>query len=101
MVDTIREADNERESADLEEDEENENNYIEDDTTTKEETADFEKHLKEQAKKSLSRYNEGLDSLTEENFLDLVNKLNDQQRKIFNDFVEKINSGMDEAPSYI
>ena len=39
--------------------------------------------------------------MTEENFLDLVQKLNDQQRKIFNDFVEKIISGMEEDHFYI
>ena len=72
----------------LEEDEEKEIGYFEEETTTEAELADFEKHVKEKAKQAISKYNEGQETMSEDKFLDSVNLLNDQQRKIFDDFVE-------------
>ena len=88
-------------SNDLEENDEDENEYIEDETTNPDEKADFEKHVKEQARKAVSKYNEGSESLAEDKYLDLVNMLNEQQRKIFDDFAERINSGIDDDPFYL
>ena len=99
MVDILKDAEMRRESNnDLEEDE---NEYIEDETTSPEEIDDFEKYAKEQAKKAILKYNEGLQSLSEDTYLKLVAMLNDQQRVIFDDFVERINSGTDDDPFYI
>eukprot|EP00092_Neocalanus_flemingeri_P022722 GFUD01024642.1.p1 GENE.GFUD01024642.1~~GFUD01024642.1.p1 ORF type:complete len:2733 (+),score=580.47 GFUD01024642.1:994-8199(+) len=102
MVDILKEVEKNKETSDdIEEDEDNENEYIEDETSNQDEIADFEKHVKEQAKKSISRYNEGLESMSDDNFLELVNTLNGQQRKILDDFVERINSGTDDDPLYL
>ena len=39
--------------------------------------------------------------MSEDTYLKLVAMLNDQQRVIFDDFVERINSGTDDDPFYI
>ena len=101
MVDMIREVEKNQEASDsLEETDEEENIYIDEETTTKEEIADFEKHVKEQAKKVITKYNEGLETMQEDKYLELVDMLNDQQRNLFDDFVERINSGNDDDPFY-
>ena len=56
--------------------------------------------MKEQAKKVITKYNEGLETTQEDKYLELVDMLNDQQRKFFDDFVERINSGNDDDPFY-
>ena len=38
--------------------------------------------------------------MPEDKFLELVGMLNEQQRKIFDDFVERINSGNNDDPFY-
>ena len=102
MVDVVKEIDSNKEKTnELEEDENEPDDYIVDDTSNETEIADFEKHVKDLAKKSISKYNEGQESLEEDVFLDLVHKLNAQQRDIFDDFVERIHSGMEEEPFYL
>ena len=101
IVDMIREVEKNKETSDtLEEDEDEENIYMDEETTTQDEVADFEKHVKEQAKKVLNNYNAGLEIMAEDKYLELVGQLNGQQRKIFDDFVERINSGNDDDPFY-
>ena len=78
MVDILKEAEIRRESNnDIEENEEDEREYTEDETTSPEEIDDFEKYAKEQAKKTILKYNEGLESLSEDTYLKLVAMLND------------------------
>ena len=62
---------------------------MEEETTTPEEIADFEKHVKQQAKRRLTNYNAGLEMMTEDKYLEQVAMLNTQQRKIFDDFIER------------
>jgi hypothetical protein len=70
MVDILKEAEIRREGCkDLEEDEEEDNVYIEDETTSPEETDDFEKYAKEQAKKTIFKYNEGLEGMSDDIYL--------------------------------
>ena len=89
MVEAIKELDANKEKSDeLEEDETIEAGYIDEETTNQEETADFEKYVKELARKQIDKYNEGIEILQEDVFLDLVNNLNVQQRKTFDNFVE-------------
>ena len=92
MVELIKDLEKQKEStADIEENEDKENLYVEDETTLLEEIDDFEKEVKSKAKQAISRYNVGVVQMSSETFLDSVLSLNEQQRKIFNDFVERIN----------
>ena len=92
MVELIKDLEKQKESnADIEENEDKENLYIEDETTLPEEIEDFEKEVKSKAKQAISNYNEGAEKMSSETYLDSVISLNEQQRKIFNDFVERIN----------
>ena len=101
MVDMIQEIEKNRESKSTFDEIVEDAEYIDEETTTREEIADFEKHVKRQAQVVLNKYNEGNDTLSEERYLSLVEKLNQQQRKLFDDFVERINSGNDEDPFYL
>ena len=73
---------------------------MDEETTNHEEIADFEKHVKQLAKKVLTNYNAGIDIMSEDKFLEQVGMLNSQQRIIFDDFVERINSGEADDPFY-
>ena len=102
MVEVIKDMEANKESCDdLEEDERDKTEYIEDETTNEEELVDFEKYVKTLAKQQISNYNQGLECLQENVYLDLVQSLNGQQRKIFDDFVERINSAIEEDPFYL
>ena len=102
MVEAIKELDANKEKSDeLEEDETIEAGYIDEETTNQEETADFEKYVKELARKQIDKYNEGIETLQEDIYLDLVNRLNLHQRRFCDDFVERINSGIEDEPFYL
>ena len=102
MVDVIKELDAHKETnGDLEEDEDKESEYMEEETMNEKEEADFQKYIKGLAKKTINKYNEGIETMKEDNFLELTEKLNIQQRKMFDDFVERINSGLEEDPFYL
>merc|ERR1712030_76664 len=83
----------------LEEDEES--TYIDEETTAEKDIEDFEKRLKADAKKMLTNFNDGATEISEENYLEIISKLNNDQRKIFDDFVEKINLNSDPFYLYI
>ena len=101
IVEMIREAEKEKENDNLEEDIEEDDIYIDEETTTLDEIADFEKHVKQQASKVVNNFNMGLEVMLEDKYLEQVGLLNGQQRKFFDDFVERINSGDDEDPFYL
>merc|ERR1712030_234822 len=75
--------------------------YIDDKTTTEREIEDFEKSLKADAKKMISNFNDGSIEVDEETYLKMIRQLNDGQRKIFDDFVERINCDGDPFYLYI
>merc|ERR1712030_238779 len=75
--------------------------YIDDETTTEREIEDFEKSLKADAKKTISNFNDGSIEVDEETYLEMIRQLNDGQRKIFDDFVERINRDGDPFYLYI
>ena len=100
VIDLIQEAEKDREE-EVDDIEENESPYIDDETTAEEEIEDFEKTLKAEAKRVLSNYNSGSDLMKEEDYLEIINKLNDQQRAIFDDFVERINGDREDNSFYL
>ena len=78
-----------RENMGEESDEESE--YIEEETTKEIDIKDFEKSVKNQAKKMIENYYAGKEeSMTENEHRVMVNQLNIQQRRIYNDFAERI-----------
>ena len=97
LIDVIEDVEKkDDESDDLEEDI---SPYIEEETTTENEIEDFEKSLKADAKKMISNFNDGSIEVDEETYLEMIRKLNDGQRKIFDDFVERMKR--DEDPFYL
>merc|ERR1712215_591295 len=60
---------------------------------------DFEKKLKAEAKKMLSNFNAGCIEMEDDTYLEIIGNLNSGQRRIFDDFVERINSNCD--PFYL
>ena len=103
MVEFIKDHEKQKDSisADLEEEEEKENFYVEDETTLPGEMEDYEKEVKSKAKKAIARYNEGVENMSTETFSDSVRSLNCQQRKLFNDFVERVNDPNLSDPFYL
>ena len=70
-------------------------------TTTAEELYDFENFVNLQAKNQVRRYNEGKIDMPDDEYLKNINSLNSQQRKIFDDFVERLKDPTDESPFYL
>merc|ERR1712079_380816 len=62
---------------------------------------DFEKFAQRQAQNQIRKYNEGKEKMSDDDYLSMVNSLNSQQRKFFNDFVERITDREDESPFYV
>ena len=63
-----------------------------DETTTEEELRDFEKFIQTQAQNQVRKYNEGKIDMTDDEYLQKINSLNSQQRRIFDDFVENVST---------
>ena len=76
---------------DVDEVEEEDSPYIDEETTAEDEIEDFEKKLKAEAQKTLENFNAGSDFMEDDEYLEMISKLNEQQRDIFDDFVERIN----------
>ena len=89
LIDIVEEFENNEENQN--EIEEDEPEYIHEETTSEKDIEDFEKGLKAEAKKMLSNFNAGSIEMEEETYLEMINKLNFGQRKIFDDFVERMN----------
>ena len=83
-------------------DEENEDEFVEDETTEKESIEDFIKGAESQAKKAISNYKAGLPRMSTEEFLQKVSQLNAVQRKVFDDFCERMLQNVQEPdPFYL
>merc|ERR1712240_111836 len=95
LVDFIAQTEKDKEE-DVDELEEEESPYIDDETTAEDEIEDFEKKLKAEAKKTLDNFNAGSDFMEDDEYLEMISKLNQQQRDIFDDFVERINLDREE-----
>ena len=89
LVEAINEIEQNKED-EVNNDDDVDENFVTEETTTEEELKDFTKYVKNQADNQLRKYNEGKERMSDDDYLSKVNSLNKQQRKIFDDFVERI-----------
>ena len=75
--------------------------HEDDETTTAEEMKDFQDYVKKQAENQVRKYNEGKEAMPEDEYLSKIDSLNSQQRRIFNDFCERIADPEDEQPFHL
>ena len=101
IVDRVREVEEKKDLDDEDSDDDDDNYFSDDETTTAEEMKDFQKYVKAQAKQQLKKYKDGKQTMTDDEYLIHVNSLNQQQRKIFNDFVERIKDTEEKIPFYL
>ena len=90
LADVINTMQKEKESELEDEDEINSNNFSFEETTSAEELKSFDKWAKEQAKGMLRKHKELTSIVKLESLRDMIIKLNDQQRRIFDDFCERM-----------
>ena len=100
MIDLIEEVGKDREE-ECDDMEEIDSPYIDEETTAEEEIKDFEKKLKAEAQKMMTNYNAGSSLMEENDYLEMISKLNEQQRNIFDDFVERINCDQEGNSFYL
>ena len=100
LIDVIKEAEEQKED-DADDLEESESPYIDEETTHEEDIEDFEKKMKADAQRVLNNFNAGTGLMDEDDYLEVIAKLNDDQRRIFDDFVERINLDREEDKFYI
>ena len=81
--------------------EECESPYIDEETTLEEDIEDFEKKMKSDAQKVLNNFSSCMNLLEENDYLEIIDKLNEEQRGIFDDFVERINLDREENSFYL
>ena len=74
--------------------------YFEEETTRKEDIEDFEKNIKKDAKKILRNCG-ALQLMDEDQYLETIQMLNIQQRKIFDDFVHRLYDSPEDDPFYL
>ena len=101
LIDAIEEVENRENEEELDDIEEDESPYFEEETTDEKDIVDFEKKLKAEAKKTLSNFNAGSIEMNDDTYLEIIGNLNSGQHKIFDDFVERINSNCDPFYLYI
>ena len=62
---------------------------------------DFNKYVKAKAQNQINKYNEGKVRMNDDTYLSNIASLNTQQRKIFDDFVERITDQTENTPFYL
>ena len=97
IIDSIEKQTREEDEEDLVDMEDD--GFINEETTTSTELENFEQWAKQQAKKSLSRHKDLTTLIKMEDLRDLIIKLNEQQRRILDDFCERLED--DSAPFYL
>ena len=100
LIDIVKESEENKED-DSDDLEESETPYIDEETTLEEEIEDFEKKMKAEAQRVLNNFTSGTDLMDEDDYLEIIDKLNDDQRRIFDDFVERINLDREEDNFYL
>jgi hypothetical protein len=103
MVEIIKKLEEAREKNDDEEnnDDEESDDYITEETTDPTDIAAFEKEVKDKAAKALKTFNQGMNIMTENDFINAVKSLNKEQQRIFNDFCERMSDKTsDQDPFY-
>ena len=87
---------------DSDSEDEEDKEYEDEETTAKEDVEDYIKSMKAEAQKSLSNHCAGQVRMSDDEFLKKVSLLNAQQRKIFDDFCERVlHNIQDPEPFYI
>ena len=103
MVEIIKKLEEAREKNDDEEndDDEESDDYITEETTDPTDIAAFEKEVRDKAAKALKTFNQGMNIMTENDFINAVKSLNKEQQRIFNDFCERMSDKTsDQDPFY-
>ena len=95
IIDAIRKVEDKNENALDENEEEEEETFVDEETTTSDEIEDFEKSIKSNAKRVLSKFSAEL--MPEDEYNEYISKLNDQQRAIFQDFLQRLTFHQDES----
>ena len=101
MVQAVREQEEKRVNEPSSDDEDSDGEYSDEETTTAGEMKDFQDYVKKQAQNQIRKYNEGKEEMPEDEYLSKIDSLNSQQRKIFNDYVERISNPESEEPFYL
>ena len=101
MVNVIKEHEKNQEKPpeDLDDDEEEEK-FEDEETTNPSDVEQFIKETKAAAKKKLSN-SYPAETVSDDKYLEMINSLNSEQRKIFNDIVERFNDMTDSDPFYL
>ena len=89
-----------KETEDVFEEEETPDDFVSEETTTIDDINSFEKWAKHEANKVLKNHKELTTIVTLESLRNMIMKLNDQQRRIFDDFCERLICD-DEEPIYL
>ena len=92
--------DNDR-NDDYDDEMEDEDRFLDIETTTAEEMKDFNKYVQTQAQNQINKYNEGKVRMNDDTYLSNIASLNSQQRKMFDDFVERITDQTEFKPFYL
>ena len=80
---------------------ENDQGFVDIETTTADEMDNFNKYVKAKAQNQINKYNEGKVRMNDDTYLSNIASLNTQQRKIFDDFVERITDQTENTPFYL
>ena len=102
LVDIIKNITEENVNMDDNESSDDDDDYfIDNETTDSVDIQEFEKNMKMKAKKLVGDYNDGVEKITSEQYLQMMISLNDQQQKIFYDFCERMINYDERFPFYI
>ena len=102
IVEAVANHENQEEKQDDTDDEDvNDEGFMDIETTTADEIEDFNKYVKAQAQNQIRKYNEGKVRMNDDTYLSNIASLNKQQRKMFDDFVERITDQTENTPFYL
>ena len=91
----------EKEESENLEDLEDENLFIEEETTSLKDISDFEKQIRKDAKKMLSNFFSESYMMVDDDFMEMILQLNKQQRRIFDDVVQRLYDQIEDNPFYL
>ena len=102
MVELIKKIEEGREKNDDDEEDEDQepDDYINDETTNPNDIAAFEKEAKDKAAKFLKIFNQGMNIMPDDDFINAVNSLNQEQQRIFADFCERMSNQTSEPDPF-
>ena len=102
IIEAVANRENQEEDKDdTDEEDEKESGFSDIETTTADEMLDFNKYVKAQAMNQINKYNEGKVRMDDDTYLSNIASLNNQQRRMFDDFVERITDQTDNTPFHL